>query len=91
MVAGLGTAAELVADHVVLYGDHMRQVRDYLEEQLQVGTVDCFEWTVMLCGFVTCIEVEGIWGFGDIQWPKQDGGEDTEYMQCFFHRETFYW
>ncbi len=36
MIAGLGTAAELVADHVTRYGDHMRRVRDYLEGQLEV-------------------------------------------------------
>lgn len=37
MIAGLGKAAELVADHVTLYGNHMRHVRDYLEEKLEVG------------------------------------------------------
>lgn len=38
MIAGLGKAAELVAEHVALYGDHMRHVRDYLEEQLKVSS-----------------------------------------------------
>ena len=37
MIAGLGRAAELVADHVNLYSDHMRTIRDYLEECLQVN------------------------------------------------------
>ena len=36
MIVGLGRAAELVADHVTAYEDHMRAVRDYLEEQLEV-------------------------------------------------------
>ena len=36
MIAGLGKASELVADHVIDYGDHMRRVRDYLEGRLEV-------------------------------------------------------
>ena len=37
MIAGLGQAAQLVTDNVDEYGAHMREVRDYLEEQLQVS------------------------------------------------------
>lgn len=41
MIAGLGKAAQLVADHVTLYGDHMRSIRDYLEHQLEVYYIGC--------------------------------------------------
>ena len=37
MIAGLGQAAQLVTDNVEEYGAHMREVRDYLEEQLEVS------------------------------------------------------
>lgn len=37
MIAGLGQAAQLVSDNVEEYGAHMREVRDYLEEQLEVS------------------------------------------------------
>ena len=36
MIAGLGKAAELVADHVTTYASSMAAVRDYMEERLQV-------------------------------------------------------
>ncbi len=36
MIAGLGKAAELVADHVTTYRDHMSSIREYLENQLEV-------------------------------------------------------
>ncbi|XP_069583853.1 selenocysteine lyase isoform X2 [Ranitomeya imitator] len=36
MIAGLGKAAELVSLHCVVYGNHMRSVRDYMEQRLQV-------------------------------------------------------
>ena len=38
LLAGLGRAAELVADHVSSYSSSMSAVRDYLEEKLQVRT-----------------------------------------------------
>ena len=37
MVAGLGKAAQLVADNVGHYGAHMKEIRDYLELQLEVS------------------------------------------------------
>ena len=37
MIAGLGQAAQLVIDNIEQYGAHMREIRDYLEEQLQVS------------------------------------------------------
>ncbi len=36
LIAGLGKAAELVADHVTTYSSSMSTVRNYLEERLQV-------------------------------------------------------
>ncbi len=41
MIAGLGKAAELITNHVILYGDHMRSVRNYLESKLEVIRVGC--------------------------------------------------
>ncbi|XP_056420620.1 selenocysteine lyase isoform X2 [Hyla sarda] len=35
MIAGLGKAAELVSLHCTVYENHMRSVRDYMEERLQ--------------------------------------------------------
>ena len=37
MIAGLGEAARLVTDNVDDYSAHMRQIIDYLEEQLLVS------------------------------------------------------
>lgn len=36
MIAGLGKAAELIVNHVMQYGCHMKLIRDYLEEELEV-------------------------------------------------------
>ncbi|KAM9316461.1 selenocysteine lyase [Gastrophryne carolinensis] len=36
MIAGLGKAAELVSVHCAAHESHMREVRDYLEQRLQV-------------------------------------------------------
>ncbi|XP_075717448.1 selenocysteine lyase isoform X2 [Rhinoderma darwinii] len=36
MIAGLGKAAELVNLHCIVYENHMRSVRDHLEQRLQV-------------------------------------------------------
>ncbi|XP_069831613.1 selenocysteine lyase [Dendropsophus ebraccatus] len=37
MIAGLGKAAELVSLHCAAYENHMRSVRDYMEERLQTA------------------------------------------------------
>ena len=37
MIAGLGAAAQLVTDNVDKYCSHMREIRNYLEEQLEVS------------------------------------------------------
>ena len=37
MIAGLGQAAQLVTDNVKKYGARMKEIRDYLEEQLEVS------------------------------------------------------
>ncbi|XP_006893573.1 PREDICTED: selenocysteine lyase [Elephantulus edwardii] len=44
MIAGLGKAAELVSENCEVYEAHMREIRDYLEEQLQAafGKRTCF-------------------------------------------------
>ena len=36
MIAGLGKAAELVVQNIGVYHERMKDVRDYLESQLQV-------------------------------------------------------
>jgi hypothetical protein len=48
MIAGLGKAAEIVVNHVALHRDHMRGVRDYLEEQLEVGINQCIPVTYLM-------------------------------------------
>lgn len=40
MIAGLGVAAQLVTDSVDQYSAHMKEVRDYLESQLEVRKSD---------------------------------------------------
>lgn len=37
MIAGLGKAAQLIADNVDSYKSHMAEVRDYLEDRLKVS------------------------------------------------------
>ncbi|XP_062506155.1 selenocysteine lyase-like [Corticium candelabrum] len=37
MIAGLGKAAELVCKHISDYHEHMKTVRDYLEQQLELA------------------------------------------------------
>lgn len=37
MIAGLGKAAELVSLHCTVYENHMRSVRDYMEQRLQTA------------------------------------------------------
>lgn len=37
MIAGLGQAAQLVTNNLEKYGTHMKEIRDYLEEQLEVS------------------------------------------------------
>ena len=48
MIAGLGVAAQLVTDNVEEYSAHMKEVRDYLESQLEVSLMfqlSCsYEW-----------------------------------------------
>ncbi len=39
MIAGLGEAARLVVENLSQYHDSMRDVRDYLETQLAVGSI----------------------------------------------------
>ncbi|GFO25203.1 selenocysteine lyase [Plakobranchus ocellatus] len=41
MIAGLGKAAELVCNNLKAYSNHMEDVRDYLEDQLQVTMLLC--------------------------------------------------
>ena len=36
MIIGLGKAAELVTKNLKKYNNHMKQIRDYLEESLEV-------------------------------------------------------
>ncbi|XP_052493063.1 selenocysteine lyase isoform X6 [Budorcas taxicolor] len=51
MIAGLGKAAELVAENCDAYEAHMRGVRDYLEERLVVSArVTPGAWTPRGCG-----------------------------------------
>ena len=48
MIVGLGRAAELVTDNVDSYSKDMREIRDYLEAQLEVSE------TIVHC--LKCIE-----------------------------------
>ena len=52
MIAGLGKAAELVADNVMTYEEHMRTIRDYLEQQLEVYVVHV-SWYSYLVHFIS--------------------------------------
>ena len=37
MIAGLGKASQLVTDNIDGYKVHMKEIRDYLESQLEVS------------------------------------------------------